>query len=104
MAQKVKLVDGIEKALADCTLADIEAKAEGAQPATTIGNNVSSQAMYAALAKKLRDAEGAKVADLGDVEVERWEQNLKLRFGSTKDAILRLFRKAPKTDGSSKEE
>ena len=98
MAQKVKLNDGSEKALADCTLADIETKAEGASPATTIGNNVSTEAMYASLADKMRKAGAETVADLGNQEVKRWEQSLCLHYGSTKEALLRLFRRSPRTD------
>lgn len=98
MAQKVKLKDGSEKALAACTLADIEAKAENARPATTIGNNVTTEAMYASLAEKMRQANAETVADLGSEEVKRWEQSLSLHYGSTKEALLRLFRKSPRTD------
>jgi hypothetical protein len=98
MAQKVKLNDGCEKALAACTLADIETKAEGTSPATTIGNNVSTEAMYASLAEKMRKGGAETVADLGSKEVERWEQSLSLHYGSMKEALLRLFRKSPRTD------
>ena len=92
MTQKVKL-ENEEKALADCTPADIEAKAQGSMPATASGNNIGTKALYATLAQKMRKAGAETVADLGVDEVKAWEQHLGLHYGSTADAIKRLLKK-----------
>lgn len=83
MARKVTLKDG-NKALADCTIADIEEMAAGAKkPASILNDNVDDEsALYARLLQEMRLAGAETVADLGKAKLDGWESLLGLKFAS----------------------
>ena len=99
MTQEVKLRGG-SKQLADCALADIDEKAAGAKPASTIRDNVSPPAMYALLGQEMRRAGAETVADLGDDKFKRWEASLGLHYASA-DQVLKALAKGLRDPGAS---
>lgn len=79
MAREVEIA-GQGKALAECTLVEIEQLAAGAEPGIPGRTDVTQESAYARLAEEMRAVHAETAADLGSEKVERWEVALGLGY------------------------
>src|SRR4051794_18773599 len=103
MARPVE-VGGNQKQLRDCTVADVEELAGGAQPSSPIkARGVTQPGNYALLAQEMRREGAETVGDLGDDRVSKWETGLGLGYIGGADVLMQEAKRRAEQAGKAGE-